>query len=74
MKLKLLSFKYSQYLHPNQAKEKVMAEQKVTVKALCVLRDAKGKKVQIGRTLEVLKSTADILVKNKQAELVEIKK
>lgn len=43
---------------------------KVSIKALVVLRGEDGKKVPIGGTTEVLKSTADILVKNKQAELV----
>lgn len=48
-----------------------MAEpKKVTVKALVVLRAEEGKKVEIGGTTEVLQTTADILVKNKQAELV----
>jgi len=47
-----------------------MAEQKVTVKALKPLRDEKGKRVPIGKTVELLESTATILVKNKQAELV----
>ncbi len=50
------------------AQDKV--QDKVTVKALKVLRAGDGKKVPIGKTTEVPKSVADILVKNKQAELV----
>lgn len=43
---------------------------KVTVKAMQPLR-VEGKLVKIGETVELAKSTADILVKNKQAELVK---
>jgi len=43
--------------------------EKVKIKALCPLR-VEGKIVKVGDTVELIKSTADILVKNKQAELV----
>jgi len=43
---------------------------KVTVKALQPLRVG-SKLVKVGESIEIFKSTADILVKNKQAELVK---
>lgn len=45
--------------------------EKVKVKALCVLR-VEGGIVKVGDTVELVKSTATILVKNAQAELVKI--
>ena len=48
-----------------------VTEQEVTVEALVVLRDEKNKKVPVGKTLKVPKSTADILVDNKKAKLVK---
>ena len=51
-----------------------MANQKdVKVKALVVLRDKNFKRVEVGETLEVSDETATLLVKNKQAELVNAK-
>ncbi|WP_455756476.1 hypothetical protein [Sulfurimonas sp.] len=48
-----------------------MAEpRKVEVEALEVLRGEDGKLVQVGKTTEVSKEAADILVANKQAKLV----
>lgn len=49
------------------------AEQKVTVRALVVLRGSKGKKISIGETVEVDEAVSEILVANKQAELVKEK-
>jgi len=49
-----------------------MAEpKKVTITALTELRAKGGKKIPVGKTTEVLESTANILVKNKQAEIVK---
>ncbi|MGE4510641.1 MAG: hypothetical protein AB7D43_06040 [Sulfurimonadaceae bacterium] len=48
-----------------------MAEKLVEVEALTVLRGADGKPVPIGKTCDVTEATAKILVKNKQAKLVQ---
>lgn len=47
-----------------------MAEKTVKVKALVVLRGSDGKPVAIGKTCDVTEAAAQVLVKNKQAELV----
>ncbi len=44
--------------------------EKVKIKALCPLR-VEGRIVKVGDTVDLLKSTADILVKNRQAELIK---
>jgi len=53
-----------------------MANEKVTVKVLNPkgVRDENQKLVPIGKTMEVLKTTADILVENEAVELVEEQK
>lgn len=53
------------------ADPKKVEETKVTVKALVALRARGGKKIPVGKTTEVTQAVADILVKNKQAELVK---
>lgn len=47
-----------------------MADKTVTIRALVPLRATSGKRVDIGSTTEVSEAAAQVLVKNKQAELV----
>lgn len=47
-----------------------MAEKTVVVTALAVLREANGKTVAVGSSVQLPESVAAILIANKQAELI----
>ena len=53
-----------------ERKEVVSTQAKVTIEALVELRAEDGKKVLVGKTTKVLKTTADILVTKKKAKIV----
>lgn len=48
-----------------------MAEKRVKIEALTVLRAEDGKPIPVGGSTEVLESTATILVNKKKAKLVK---
>ena len=51
-----------------------MADKKISIEALVVLKTQAGKRVEIGETTEVSQASANVLVKNKQAKLVDSSK